>query len=139
MMFKQFLVLVVLMVSINSNLTSEPHLPENVADSLRTVINKIHRNLENFGKGPASFSIIKVYLTQINKLVDTISGLHGVGHSEEEDHPFILCNTELSDINEDSKTIHADFLLTASTKGSIRNLIIGTYKIDLTKLDQLES
>ena len=62
-----------------------------------------------------------------------------MGHSGEEDHPFILCNAELSDLREDSKTIHADFLLTASTRGSIRNRIIGTYKIDLSKLELLDS
>lgn len=45
MMFKPLFVLMVLTISLGANLSREPHLPENVAESLRTVISKIHRNL----------------------------------------------------------------------------------------------
>lgn len=44
-MFKHFAILVILLICANAHLTSEPHLPDNVAESLRTVISKIHRNL----------------------------------------------------------------------------------------------
>lgn len=75
-----------LLVSTCCNLTNDdPSSAESeVAATLRANVNKAINNLKNYGSGSASLSLIKFYLTNINKCLDDVLALrnsHGTNDS----------------------------------------------------------
>jgi hypothetical protein len=73
---------IVLLVTSSCHLTSENLIPTAVSSLLRTNVQKVCSNLDNFGSTSASLSLIKFYLTNVNRCIDSIlkiqSGVAGV-------------------------------------------------------------
>jgi hypothetical protein len=137
----RYAVVMLLLVASCCNLTAEDDIPAEVSSTLRDNVQKAIANLNNFGSGSASLSLIKFYLSNIDKCLDDVFSFRQAERQQQglpdSNDLLVIANRELEALTDSSTTMDLDFLVSTFPNSPIREIILGVYKINLANLDAI--